>query len=293
MFLSTDLLDAIGLVLKQSRNIHAPVIFDMQVAGGINDCMRLKSGDQYFFLKTNSAALFPNMLHLEAEGLKLIRKSKAIAVPGVQGFGVAAGQQFLLLEWLTSENPTSQAQERLGIQLAQLHRHTDSMFGLEYDNYMGSLSQVNLKAASWSDFFIVNRIQPLIELAEGKRLIDSGLIDGFERLFLKLSDLYPVEPPALLHGDLWNGNYMITKNSTPVLIDPAVYYGHREMDLAMSALFGGFSSEFYAAYDAEFPLEKHWQNRVDIWNLYPLLVHLILFGSAYLPPIKSTLKKYA
>lgn len=291
MFLSTDLLDAIGLVLKQSQNIDGPVFLDKQVAGGINDCVRLKAGNRYFFAKINSAELFPNMFALEAEGLKLIRRSGTLAVPEVLGFGVAAGQQFLLLEWINAGSETSQAQEQLGIQLARLHRQSAQMFGLEYDNYIGSLPQANTLANSWTDFFITIRIQPLIEMAVSKNQAVSDLYDLFNSLFLRLPDLYPAEVPALIHGDLWSGNFMITNNN-PVLIDPAVYYGHREMDLAMTTLFGGFTNEFYAAYNAEFPLEKNWQDRLEIWNLYPLLVHLILFGSSYLPQIKSTLKKY-
>ncbi|HEY0899006.1 MAG TPA: fructosamine kinase family protein [Sphingobacteriaceae bacterium] len=291
MFLSTDLLDAIGLVLKQSQSINGPVFFDKQVAGGVNDCVRLKAGNRYFFAKINSAELFPNMFALEAEGLKLIRRSGTIAVPEVFGFGVAAGQQFLLMEWINPGNDTSQTQEQLGIQLARLHRQTAQMFGLDFDNYIGSLPQVNTLAISWTDFFISNRIQPLVEIVLSKGWIDNELVKYFDALFNKLPDFYPVEPPALLHGDLWGGNFMSTNNN-PVLIDPAVYYGHREMDLAMTTLFGGFSDEFYAAYNAEFPIEKNWQNRLEIWNLYPLLVHLVLFGSSYLPQIKSTLKKY-
>lgn len=291
MFLSTDLLDAIGLVLKQSQNLNAPVFFDKRVAKGINDCVRLKAGDRYFFAKINSAELFPHMFPLEAEGLKLIRRSGSVTVPGVLGFGVAADQQFLLLEWINAGSDTPQAQEQLGIQLARLHRQTSPMFGLEYDNYIGTLPQVNTYNSSWIDFFIESRIQPLVELSVYKGMGGMELVDLFDALFEKLPNLYPAEPPALLHGDLWSGNFMVTNNN-PVLFDPAVYYGHREMDLAMTTLFGGFTSEFYDAYAAEFPLEKHWQERLDIWNLYPLLVHLILFGPAYLPQIKSTLKKY-
>ena len=115
----------------------------------------------------------------------------------------------------------------------------------------------------------------------------------FERLFHQLDTLFPTEPPALLHGDLWSGNFLCDEKSRPVLIDPAVYYGHREMDLAMTKLFGGFDAELYKAYHAEWPLEQGWEERLELYNLYPLLVHVNLFGGAYVQQVETILKRYA
>jgi len=122
--------------------------------------------------------------------------------------------------------------------------------------------------------------------------VQAGMAFRFERLYGKLDCLFPKEPPALLHGDLWNGNFICTTQHAPILIDPAVYYGHREMDIAMSTLFGGSDPEFHAAYNAEWPLERGWEERLDLCNLYPLLVHVILFGGEYVQQVETVLKKF-
>lgn len=138
----------------------------------------------------------------------------------------------------------------------------------------------------------MERLQPLVKLA-----YDSGLLDGqdarrMEILYKKLPEILPVEPPSLIHGDLWSGNYMVGNDGNPCIIDPAVYYGHREMDIAMSKLFGGFSPEFYRAYNEEYPMVKGWEKRVELNQLYPLLVHVNLFGEGYNRQVRQILKDY-
>ena len=162
-------------------------------------------------------------------------------------------------------------------------------FGLDHDNYIGSLAQSNKKHADWISFFMEERIRPQLKLAMDKKLIDEGTVKQFDKLFDHFDRLIPKEKPALLHGDLWNGNFLVSDSSRAALIDPAVYFGHREMDLAMTTLFGGFDSEFYRAYDEVFPLEKGFEKRVDIHNLYPLLVHVNLFGGGYVRQVKAVL----
>jgi protein-ribulosamine 3-kinase len=292
MFLSAELTGAIEIVLKHSDCFSGPPVVDGRVASGISECLRVKSGNRCFFVKINDAGRFPRMFALEAHGLRELSRTGTIAVPHVLGTGVQGDQQFLLQEWLASGPDRAAAHETMGRQLARLHRTTSVSFGLDYDNYIGSLIQINAPKGDWTDFFTAHRLEPLIQMAEQNNLIDKGLRDLFERLTAKLDSLYPKEKPALIHGDLWSGNYLITDQELPVLLDPAIYYGHREMDLAMSALFGGFRPEFYQAYHEEYPLEKGWQERLSLWNLYPLLVHLNLFGSGYLVQIKTILKAY-
>ncbi|MFZ1692867.1 MAG: fructosamine kinase family protein, partial [Flavobacteriales bacterium] len=160
------------------------------------------------------------------------------------------------------------------------------------DNYIGSLKQVNTPAADWPSFFIHQRLEPQLRMARDAKRVEAGMAFRFERLFAKLDQLITVEPPALLHGDLWSGNFICDANAQPVLIDPAVYYGHREMDIAMTKLFGGFDSGFYAAYNDAWPMERGWEERMDLCNLYPLLVHVNLFGGGYAAQVEAALRRF-
>lgn len=132
----------------------------------------------------------------------------------------------------------------------------------------------------------------MIKIAISNKLMNNNDIDNFNQLCRRLPGLFEEENPSLIHGDLWSGNYLISTDDRPYLIDPAITYGHREFDIAMTTLFGGFSSEFYEAYQYHFPLQKGWQRRTDLWNLYPLLVHLNLFGLSYLGQVEDCLKQY-
>jgi protein-ribulosamine 3-kinase len=176
--------------------------------------------------------------------------------------------------------------------LAQLHQHSAGEFGLDHDNYIGSLNQYNQKETDWVEFFVNQRLQNQLRMCSDHGHADAGLLRMFDRLFPKLEQYFPHEPPALLHGDLWSGNYLCGNKGAAYLVDPAVYYGHREMDLAMSLLFGGFDREMYHAYHEVFPLENGWKERVDLCNLYPLLVHVNLFGGSYISQVRAILKRF-
>jgi fructosamine-3-kinase len=204
-----------------------------------------------------------------------------------------ADHQLLLLEWIDQRAPQPAFWKAFGEQLAGLHRISNSFYGFTTNNFMGSLPQANPPAASWPAFFIENRLQPQIKLAITKGLLSPGLVALFEKLIQQLGEFFNDEPPALLHGDLWSGNFMCSEKSQPVLVDPAVYYGHRSIDLAMTTLFGGFDKSFYEAYHFHHPLPNNYRQQWDICNLYPLLIHLNLFGGSYLGAIEATLKKYA
>lgn len=280
-------------VLHQNLGDKNSIIVAQAVSGGsINEVFRLQTEAGNYVLKVNDAGKFPNMFALEAEGLAAIRKTKTIAVPYVIGIGNAANQSFLLLEYIETGRKTTASMQQLGLQLAQMHQNSASNFGFEKDNYMGSLPQSNRKHDTWKSFFVEERLKLMVKLAFDASFIDPKLVSDFEKLYQKLGEFFEEEKPALIHGDLWSGNYLIGSNGKPYLIDPAVSYGFREFDLAMTQLFGGFSAAFYQAYEEEFPLQKGWQQRVDLWNLYPLLLHLNLFGTGYLGKVKVALNRF-
>lgn len=258
--------------------------------GSINYTFRLKTTKGNFFIKWNDSRLYPLMLEAEAEGLTILRQAKSIEIPEVLLVHTDEKYSFILLEWIESGKRKNNFFEDFGFKLSHLHSHTQENFGLDKNNYIGSLRQNNHFHSSWSDFFILERLEP--QLKSAHPVLDSLVLKKFNNLFKKLPELFPGEKPALLHGDLWNGNYLTGKTGEACLIDPAVYYGHREMDIAMTRLFGGFDSDFYESYNTHFPLEKGWQERMDICNLYPLLLHVNLFGSGYTNQVKSILNAF-
>ncbi|MXV50657.1 phosphotransferase [Pedobacter sp. HMF7647] len=294
MFLS----DHLALYLKQIFRQKGVRNGDFEVlsivsGGDINFCCKLKAGAGFYFLKFNYLKKYPDMLFKEGQGLKLIANSGSINTPDVVATGAVVDEQFLLLEWITSGDKTAKKSQRLlGERLAEMHKNTHESFGLEFDNYMGSLKQTNTFCNNFTEFFIMNRLEIQLKIAFDNKLVNSDLYLKFKQIFTKFDELYPTEDPALVHGDLWSGNYLAGLNQQPVLIDPAVSYSHREIDIAMTTLFGGFSSEFYQAYTDVFPLAPEWQERCFLWNLYPLLIHLNLFGQSYIPQLKANLQKF-
>lgn len=272
---------------------NCKVVGTSPISGGcINDAKRLQTTAGDFFIKVNSAVRFPNMFSTEAKGLELLRSVDEIYVPEVIAVGEFGGQQFLITEFIDSGERVDDFWEDFGISLARLHRHSNTGFGLDHDNYIGSLTQSNKEADTWIDFFIESRLNPQLEMGKDKGLITSRLITHFEGLYQKLPEIFPQEPPALIHGDLWSGNYMVSAEGKACIIDPAVYFGHREIDIAMTRLFGGFGYDLYVAYNEEYPMEKDWEARMDICNLYPLLVHVNLFGGSYLSQVESIVKHF-
>ncbi len=249
--------------------------------GDINESYRLNTTSGLFFMKFNSALRYPGMFEKEAAGLHLIASTGEIRVPAVIVYGQSGDDIFLVLEYLNSAPRKAAFWSDFGSSLARMHRQSSDSFGLDHDNYMGAIPQSNRKHKKWTDFFIHERLEPMVRMARNKGFFTRNSIPAFERLYKRLPEIFPGEPPALIHGDLWTGNQMADENGGACLIDPAVHYGHREMDIAMSRLFGSFAPEFYEAYHAEYPLEKGWRERVDICNLYPLLVHVNLFGEGY------------
>jgi protein-ribulosamine 3-kinase len=260
--------------------------------GCINNAIKIQTSAGIFFTKYNLTLAYPEMFTSEAAGLQLLREADEIRIPEVICCGTIEKYSFLLLEFIASENRCHNFWEIFGRALAGLHKHTQPFFGLNRDNYIGSLPQRNHPHQEWINFFILERMEPLIKLARDKGEITVQLVNQFSILFSRLQNLIPAEKSALVHGDLWNGNYLVDEKGHPCLFDPAVYYGHREMDLAMTRLFGGFSPIFYDSYNNASPLEIGWENRIDLFNLYPLLVHVNLFGGAYASQVKQIVSRF-
>lgn len=263
--------------------------------GDINQAFSLElEGGARVFLKTNDSAP-PEMFPAEAEGLAFLREAGALRVPRVLAVsdGRRGAPAFLVLELLTSATRVRDFDERLGRGLAALHRFGAPSFGLARDNFIGSLPQRNRERARWADFYWHERLEPQLERCVARGLASARLRGGFERLAAKLEALVGAdEPPARLHGDLWSGNLHVDEQGAPCLIDPAAYGGHREIDLAMMQLFGGFGSRVFDAYAEAYPLAPGHAERVALYQLYPLLVHVNLFGGGYVSAVERGLARY-
>jgi protein-ribulosamine 3-kinase len=270
------------------------VLKDFSFSGGgcINRGGKLSTSYGNFFLKWNDVGRFPNMFIAESKGLQLLNQQNVIRIPHVIGVGEEGSFQFLLLEFIEQKSPTKNYWQQLGERLANLHRQQAAKFGLDHNNYIGSLQQFNNQKTSWINFFIEQRLNVQLRLAIDSRSADSTWIKKFESLYTKLKTLIPEESPSLVHGDLWSGNLITDENGEPCLIDPAIYYGNREVDLAMTKLFGGFDRAFYDCYNESFSLEKGYEKRMDLYNLYPLLVHVNLFGGSYKRSVENIINEF-
>lgn len=281
--LSTHLSEILDLEIKNSHSVSG---------GSINRAAKITTNKGDFFLKWNRS-MPDDFFEKEANGLRRLGRGKSnLRIPKVISTGEPESGQpgYLLMEFI--EEGRGGDSYEFGRQLAILHQTEAEQFGLETDNYIGSLPQSNRHHENWIDFFVKERINPQIQMAVDSGKLNSGFFQNWERLSAKLDEIFPPAKPSLLHGDLWGGNYLFNSEGKAVLIDPAVYYGHPEMDLSFTKMFGGFSPEFYSGYESESPLEPEFSERVPIYNLYPLLVHVNLFGGHYTSQFKSILKNY-
>ncbi len=266
------------LNLKLADVLNESIVSERSVGGGCiadSSIITTASGISYF-LKTNCEK---GVFKCEANSLKELAGSAVIKIPEV----IAVDDDFLLLENISSGQRRKDFFSHFGKQLALMHKVQKAKYGFYEDNYIGASIQKNTYSLSWTDFYFTNRLLFQYKLFEHKGNVTSELKSKFSKLEDKIQDILGDvnEPPVLLHGDLWGGNYLVDNVGNPVLIDPAVYYGHRETDLAMTKLFGGFTKEFYEAYNEINPLTEGYAYRENIYILYHVMNHLNLFGSGY------------
>ncbi len=287
---------AVEAALRDEGGVGAGRIADTAVVAGgcISPTTRVRTvAGLDFFLKWRGPDLPAGMLAAEARGLEALRSAGPVRVPAV----IAVGQEpeWLLLEWLEPGAASPDFWQRLGRGMAALHRTRARRFGAEEDNFIGSLPQSNGWLESWADFWRTRRLEPQL-----RRAVDAGLVGDadrrrFDALFHALDGLLApgtADGPSLLHGDLWSGNVHVLADGTAAVIDPAAYHGHREVDLAMADLFGGFGARFRTAYEEAWPLEPGYEPvRRPIYQLYYLLVHVNLFGAGYVEGTRAALGK--
>lgn len=283
------------IITQIQEKTNMPVIFrhiTPEHGGNVSEAFKIETSIGNFFLKKNDAQLYPGMFEREEAGLKLLGMSQTLHVPETIAQGVFGSEQFLIQRFVEKGMHSKTFWEDFGHGLANLHKNTQEKFGLDTDNYIGSIPQKNTNYNSWSEFFVHCRLEPMVALAFNNKKLNHSHYDLFQNLYKKIENHFPNEKPALLHGDFWNGNFMPDADGHPLIFDPAVYYGHREMDIAMSLLFGGFHQKFYSSYQEILTLENGWKERARLANLYPLLAHVNLFGGSYVLEVEATLKAF-
>lgn len=257
-------------------------ILEEQLNGNVSGVGRIQtiSGKEYFLKSGIESPAY----QCEANGLMELAKAHSLRVANV----ISVGVNYILTEYIREGRPSPAFYEGFGRRFAQMHRFQGESFGFYENNFIGANPQLNIpyedEKTDWAAFYFNKRILYQYKLAERNGNITSTLRSGLAKLESKIDTILKnsKEPPTLLHGDLWSGNYLCDTNGIAVLIDPAVYYGHREADLAMTKVFGGFSPLFYEAYMEEYPLAEGWEYRENIYKLYHILNHLNIFGRSYL-----------
>lgn len=294
MTLPPDVEAAVASALEVRLGRPSAIVEGSTVSGGcISPTARVRTDTgESFFLKWSRPDLPDGLLAAEARGLARLAATGTVRVPEVVAVAESGEPAWLLLEWLEPGPATPAAWERLGRMLATLHRTKADRFGADTSNFIGSLAQENDPSGDWAEFWRSRRLEPQLKGALRKGLLGDEDRRRFDRLHAELHDLLaPAEPdgPSLLHGDLWSGNVHMMEGG-PAVIDPSSYYGHREVDLAMTELFGGFGEGFRAAYEESWPLAPGYgAARRAVYQLYYLLVHVNLFGPSYVARTRSTL----
>ncbi|NWF39736.1 fructosamine kinase family protein [Mariprofundus sp. NF] len=256
--------------------------------GSINSAYRVNTEEGVpYFVKLNTLSSL-SMFEAESDGLDELVAANAIRVPLAVTTGSGAGHSWLVSEYINLGSGESTSQRLLGLQMAALHRNSDSSFGWYRDNTIGSTAQINTESDSWVDFYRDNRLKFQLDLAARNGFTGSLQSKG-ERLLADLDSFFTdySPQPSLLHGDLWGGNAAFDEQGQPLIFDPAVYYGDREADVAMTELFGGFSTEFYAAYNDSWQLDTGYRVRKTLYNLYHILNHANLFAGGYAAQAES------
>ena len=260
--------------------------------GCIHHAYRIATDKGIFFLKWNHQSAYANLV-TEAQGLNLLASTHTLSTPEVVTIGKTEKYAVLVLSFIHSSRPASNYWEQFGHQLANLHLHHADAFGLEDDNFIGALPQSNKQHEDFSSFFMEERIKPMVRLAKSKGLLSLEDEQQFERLYANMEDFFPEESPSLVHGDLWGGNMMVGPDGQVVIFDPSAHFTHREMELSFMTLFDRQPEAFYAAYNDVYPIAPGFEERIPLYQLYPLLVHVNLFGSSYMSGVQQILRSFA
>lgn len=282
-----SLTDYIGIQIGEA------IVGCKAVSGGdISATYKISTTTQDYFLKVNSGPNAASMCAAEKVGLETLKGSGTIAVPSPILSGTFGKKSFLLMEYVASRPPRAADFRELGHQVALLHQTSTSNFGFETDNFIGRLPQQNKPHPDWPSFYWSERLKPQCKWALEQSLLTKSEIPQQERALEVLQSILGEVSPSLIHGDLWGGNFLIATDGTPYLIDPAVYYGHSLVDIAMSGLFGGFGPEFYESYHELIPKSNNYEAQIELYRLYYLLAHLNMFGLGYRSSVVSILKRY-
>lgn len=288
----SPLVKAIADAVSEVRGVPFAPKTVRQIGGGcINQALSLHGATEDVFVKHNRSDRLATF-RAEAAGLEVLAAAHAVRVPNPICFGAYQGAAFLAMEYITFGRGGEQTMELLGRQLARLHRVTSPTFGWEQSNTIGTTAQVNAVDTDWVAFWCRNRLGHQLQLA-ARNGYDDRLQTLGEQLLGTLGVLFAgYQPyPSLLHGDLWFGNFAADTRGRPVIFDPAIYFGDREADIAMTELFGGFGARFYAAYQEDWPLDPGYRVRRTLYNLYHVLNHLNLFGGGYRSQAESMLNE--
>lgn len=269
---------------------YGPVTGTHSVAGGCISSGKIittQSGVTFFLkFNPNTAA---DMFAREAEGLNALQVDDGPIVPDI----FLHGRDFILLEDLAPAPPDEEYWPSFGRKLAALHNHTDTQFGFDHDNYIGSTRQPNPRTVDGHKFFIESRLHFQAQMAKKRGFLAERDMREFDRIINRLERLVPHQPASLIHGDLWSGNAITNSNGAPAIIDPAVHYGWAEAELAMTQLFGAFPTSFYKSYEEIRPLKPGYHERFPIYNLYHLINHLNIFGRGYIGQVQAILRRYS
>ncbi len=260
--------------------------------GDISNAYILFTSTEKLFIKEHYGKDAFNMFLAEKTGLEILAKTKTIATPEVYHCEPFENGAFILMQYIESKNATIKDFTKLGTQIAKLHQINNIEYGLKQDNFIGNLHQSNNVNQDWTTFYIEERIEPQLKLAVSRNLLQTKDLPKKENWFGICKEFFENVKPTVLHGDLWSGNFLISSEGIPYLIDPSIYYGHKEVDIAMTKLFGGFGPSFYKAYEHHHPIKKHYTQRIELYQLYYLLVHLNLFGRSYYNSVIRIINHY-
>ncbi|OYU96313.1 MAG: hypothetical protein CFE21_07905 [Bacteroidetes bacterium B1(2017)] len=286
---NTLLQSAVEKVIGKSPQVYG---FHHIGGGEINQTYKVLTDQGIFFVKVHELEQFPKMFEKEMFALKALQKTGTIEVCNPIGICETDTKEFFFLDYIENGPPSENFWSSLGEKLAQLHLVSNRYFGFIEDNYLGTVPQINNRVSNWGQFYIKNRLMPNVRKAAENMFLDQEQIRKFEKYYKLVEVVFPDEAPSMLHGNLWKEHVISGPNGQAILSNPSTYFGHREMDIAMTQMVGNFDPAFYEAYHASYPLEYDWEIRMDFCQMYYSLVNLNNYGIAYLPSVEDKLNRW-